>query len=51
MSVERLLRPASARQILIRMLSNLQAIHEQQRSPELLHKVMQRLQLLQEGSE
>jgi regulator of sirC expression with transglutaminase-like and TPR domain len=51
MSVERLLRPASARQILIRMLSNLQAIHEQQQSHELLNKVMQRLQILQEGSE
>jgi regulator of sirC expression with transglutaminase-like and TPR domain len=48
MSVERLLRPASARQILIRMLSNLQSIHEQQRHPELLGKVMQRLQMLQE---
>ena len=48
MSVERLLRPASARQILIRMLSNLQSIHEQQRRPELLDKVMQRLQMLQE---
>jgi hypothetical protein len=30
------------------MLSNLQAIHEQQRRPELLDKVMQRLQMLQE---
>jgi regulator of sirC expression with transglutaminase-like and TPR domain len=39
--------PASNRQILIRMLSNLQAIHAQQGRADLLDKVMTRLRLLQ----
>jgi regulator of sirC expression with transglutaminase-like and TPR domain len=44
--VERLLAPASPRQILIRMLNNLAAIHAQQGSRELLDKVEQRLRIL-----
>jgi regulator of sirC expression with transglutaminase-like and TPR domain len=44
--VERLLLPASARQILIRMLNNLAAIHAQQGSRELLDLVEQRLHIL-----
>jgi regulator of sirC expression with transglutaminase-like and TPR domain len=45
--LERLMSPASNRQILIRMLSNLQAIHAQQGRADLLDKVMTRLRLLQ----
>lgn len=47
--LERLLRPASAREILIRMLSNLQAIHLQQDRTDLLDSVGQRLRILQDG--
>ncbi|MBP8308729.1 MAG: transglutaminase family protein [Burkholderiaceae bacterium] len=45
-ALERLLRPASPQQILIRMLHNLQAIYEQQGSTELLEKVTARLRIL-----
>lgn len=48
--LERLLHPASARQILIRMLSNLQAIHTDRGEYEALHRVQARLAILQ-GSE
>jgi regulator of sirC expression with transglutaminase-like and TPR domain len=44
--LERLLQPASARQILIRMLNNLSAIHAQQGRRDLLDKVAQRLRVL-----
>jgi len=46
---ERLLHPASAHQILIRMLSNLQAIHGQQGQHDLLEKVEARLQILHDA--
>lgn len=46
--VETLLRPASARQILARMLGNLRAIHAAQGRAELLAKVDERLRILQE---
>jgi len=49
-ALERLLRPASPQQILIRMLHNLQAIYEQQGSAELLDKVADRLRILLAGS-
>lgn len=45
--VERLLGPASARQILIRMLNNLQAIHAGHGDTERLAKVEERLRVLQ----
>ena len=45
-SLERLLRPASPQQMLIRMLHNLQAIYEQQGSTDLLDKVTARLRIL-----
>jgi regulator of sirC expression with transglutaminase-like and TPR domain len=41
-----LLRPASARQILIRMLNNLRAIHASQGREDLLEKVLARLRIL-----
>jgi regulator of sirC expression with transglutaminase-like and TPR domain len=44
--VERLLHPASPRQILIRMLNNLAAIHARQNEGALLEKVTQRLAML-----
>jgi len=46
---ERLLHPASARQILIRMLSNLQAIHAERGEHEVLQRVQARLAILQES--
>lgn len=46
---ERLLHPASPRQILIRMLSNLQAIHTERGEHALLHRVQARLSILQES--
>lgn len=46
--LERLLRPASAQQILIRMLSNLRAIYEQQGRSDLLAKVNDRLKIVQQ---
>jgi regulator of sirC expression with transglutaminase-like and TPR domain len=45
---ERLLGPASAPQILMRMLNNLQAIYAQQGRDELLEHCMARLRILQE---
>ena len=45
-SLERLLMPASSRQILIRMLHNLQAIYEQQGSTTRLDQVTARLRIL-----
>jgi regulator of sirC expression with transglutaminase-like and TPR domain len=48
--IERLLQPASARQILIRMLGNLRAIHDQQGHTELLAKVEERLRIVQSES-
>jgi regulator of sirC expression with transglutaminase-like and TPR domain len=47
---ERLLRPASAQQILIRMLGNLRAIHARQGREDLLGKVEERLQVLRAAS-
>lgn len=49
-SAERLLAPASARQILIRMLNNLRAIHVGQGDAALLAKVEERLRMLQAES-
>jgi regulator of sirC expression with transglutaminase-like and TPR domain len=46
---ERLLGPASAPQILMRMLNNLQAIYAQQGRDELLEHCMARLRILQEA--
>jgi regulator of sirC expression with transglutaminase-like and TPR domain len=46
LGVERVLRPASPQQILIRMLANLRAIHAQQGREDLLGKVEERLQVL-----
>jgi regulator of sirC expression with transglutaminase-like and TPR domain len=46
-ATERLLQPASARQILMRMLTNLQAIHAQQGHADLLAKVEERMRILQ----
>ena len=46
---DRLLRPASDRQILIRMLSNLRAIHAAQGRADLLEKVLARLSILEGG--
>jgi regulator of sirC expression with transglutaminase-like and TPR domain len=43
---ERLLHPASSRQILIRMLNNLAAIHARRGDDALLGKVRERLQIL-----
>jgi len=48
MKPERLLGPASAPQILMRMLNNLQAIYAQQGRDELLEHCVARLQVLQE---
>jgi len=47
MRPERLLHPASARQILIRMLSNLQAIYSERGEDEVLKRVQARLGVLQ----
>jgi regulator of sirC expression with transglutaminase-like and TPR domain len=44
--LERLLQPASPRQILVRMLNNLSAIHAQQGRRDLIDKVAQRLRVL-----
>lgn len=44
-----LLAPASAPQILVRMLNNLRAIHAEQGRLDLLDKVMERLRILQEA--
>ena len=49
MDPDRLLGPASAQQILIRMLNNLQAIYTQSGSADLLAQVTERLQILQDG--
>jgi regulator of sirC expression with transglutaminase-like and TPR domain len=46
-SATQLLGPASAHQILVRMLSNLRAIHVEQGRRDLLDKVMERLRILQ----
>jgi regulator of sirC expression with transglutaminase-like and TPR domain len=43
---DRLLRPASARQILIRMLNNLRVVHAEQGRTELHDKVLERLRIL-----
>ncbi|MCZ8105256.1 MAG: transglutaminase-like domain-containing protein [Burkholderiaceae bacterium] len=43
---DRLLQPASARQILIRMLNNLRAIHAEQGRDDLRDKVVERLRIL-----
>jgi len=48
--VERLLQPASARQILVRMLHNLRAIHAGQGRVDLVGAVEARLQIVQGGS-
>lgn len=50
LSREKLLQPASARQILIRMLSNLHAIYTQQGRNDLLEKTNARLDILQSGN-
>jgi regulator of sirC expression with transglutaminase-like and TPR domain len=49
MRPERLLHPASARQILIRMLSNLQAIYSDRGEHEMLQRVQARMAILQES--
>lgn len=49
-SLETLLRPASHRQILIRMLGNLRTVHLQQGQADLLEKVQARLRLLEQNS-
>ncbi len=46
-AADRLLGPASPRQILIRMLNNLQAIHAEQGRGDLLEKVLARLRILE----
>jgi len=46
-AAEHLLQPATARQILMRMLGNLQAIHAEQGRGDLLAKVGERLRILQ----
>jgi regulator of sirC expression with transglutaminase-like and TPR domain len=48
--VERLLQPASAQQILVRMLHNLRAVHAEQGRADLLEKVEARLRIVQGGS-
>ncbi|WP_050435653.1 SirB1 family protein [Chondromyces crocatus] len=47
----RLLQPASKRQILVRMLSNLRAIYSKRQDPERLREVLERIQVLSPSEE
>lgn len=49
-TVERMLRPASARQILMRMLGNLRAIHDRDGNVDLREKVEARMKILEGGA-